>query len=162
LTFNEARRCSASIALGAGPFESAPRDLRLIPVVAEITIRFIFRAVGCTLAAFSGYVMDSRAKRSYVHTTKTNPRGLQQTAANARDAQTTKANARATFKLFGQAPMQATILSRSRAGFWIQGGKLAEYLGGCDYSGVEVDVCFLSANKVEWYKSASAGAETGR
>ena len=109
--------------------------------------------------------MRSRAKRSNVHTTKTNPRGVQQTAANTRDAQMTKANARATFKLFGQAPMQATILSRSRAGFWIQGGSLAEYLGGCDYSGVEVDVCFLSANKVDWYKVASAGtagAQTGK
>ena len=77
----------------------------------------------------------------------------------------TKTNARATFKLFGQAPMQATLLSRNRAGFWIQGGKLAEFLGGCDYSGVEVDVCFLSANKVEWYKTAPAnahGAETGK
>ena len=70
-----------------------------------------------------------------------------------------------TFKLFGQAPMQATLLSRNRAGFWIQGGKLAEFLGGCDYSGIEVDVCFLSANRVEWYKAASAhahGAETGK
>jgi hypothetical protein len=77
----------------------------------------------------------------------------------------TKTNARATFKLFGQAPMQATLLHRNRAGFWIQGGKLAEFLGGCDYSGVEVDVCFLSANKVEWYKTAPAnthGAETGK
>jgi hypothetical protein len=95
--------------------------------------------------------MASRAKRSNVHQTKANARGVQPTAANPR----------ATFKLFGQAPMQATILSRNRGGFWIQGGKLAEYLGGCDYSGVEVDVCFLSANKVEWYKVASAGAETG-
>jgi hypothetical protein len=89
--------------------------------------------------------MVSRAKRSAVHTTK--------------------ANSRATFKLFGQAPMQATILSRNRAGFWIQGGKLAQFLGDCDYAGVEVDVCFLSANKVEWYKVASAGAsaaETGK
>jgi hypothetical protein len=100
-------------------------------------------------------LMVSKAKRGNVHTTK----------ANARDAQQTKANARATFKLFGQAPMQATILSRNRGGFWIQGGKLAEYLGGCDYSGVDVDVCFLSASKVEWYKVASAGvsaAETGK
>ena len=106
------------------------------------------------MAAFS-YVMASRAKRSKVHTTK----------GNARDVHQAKTNARATFKLFGQAPMQATILSRSRAGFWIQGGKLAEYLGECDCDGVEVDVCFLSANKVEWYKVASAGsnaAETGK
>jgi hypothetical protein len=69
------------------------------------------------------------------------------------------------FKLFGQAPMQATLLHRNRGGFWIQGGKLAQFLGGCDYSGVEVDVCFVSANKVEWYKTASAnahGAETGK
>ena len=61
--------------------------------------------------------------------------------------------------------MQATILSRNRAGFWIQGGKLAAFLGDCDYSGVDVDVCFLSANKVEWYKLASTGsnsAETGK
>jgi hypothetical protein len=81
------------------------------------------------------------------------------------DVQQTNANSRATFKLFGQAPMQATILSRNRAGFWIQGGKLAELLGGCDYSGADVDVCFLSASKVEWYKVASAGAnaaETGQ
>jgi hypothetical protein len=79
--------------------------------------------------------------------------------------QPTKTSARATFKLFGQAPMQATLLHRNRGGFWIQGGTLAEYLGGCDYSGVEVDVCFLSANKVEWYKDAPAGAqgaETGK
>jgi hypothetical protein len=76
-----------------------------------------------------------------------------------------KTNTRATFKLFGQAPMQATLLHRNQAGFWIQGGKLAEFLGGCDFSGVEVDVCFLSANKVEWYKVASAGAagaQTGK
>jgi hypothetical protein len=99
--------------------------------------------------------MTSRAKRSNVHQTKTNPRGVQHTTASSR----------ATFKLFGQAPMQATILSRCRAGFWIQGGRLAEYLGGCDYSGADVDVCFLSANKVEWYKMAPAGgggAETGK
>jgi len=79
--------------------------------------------------------------------------------------QATKTNARATFKLFGQAPMQSTLLHRNQAGFWIQGGKLAEFLGGCDFSGVEVDVCFLSANKVEWYKVASAGAagaQTGK
>jgi hypothetical protein len=107
------------------------------------------------IAAFSGYVMASRAKRSNVHTSKANARGVQQTTANPRT----------TFKLFGQAPMQATILSRNRGGFWIQGGKLAAFLGGCDYSGVDVDVCFLSANKVEWYKVASAGAggaETGQ
>ena len=73
--------------------------------------------------------------------------------------QATKTNARATFKLFGQAPMQATLLHRNQAGFWIQGGKLAEFLGGCDFSGVEVDVCFLSANKVEWYKTASGNAQ---
>ena len=82
--------------------------------------------------------MASRRKRSNVHQTK--------------------ANHRATFKLFGQAPMQATILSRNRAGFWIQGGKLADFLGGCDCSGVEVDVCFLSANKVEWYKVPPANS----
>jgi hypothetical protein len=90
-----------------------------------------------------------------MHTSKASSRDLQQTAANSR----------ATFKLFGQAPMQATLLSRNRAGFWIQGGKLAELLGGCDYSGVDVDVCFLAAGKVEWYKFASAGAggaETGK
>lgn len=99
--------------------------------------------------------MASRAKRSSVHPTKANTRGGQPTTLNPR----------ATFKLFGQAPMQATLLSRNRAGFWIQGGKLAEFLGGCDYSGIEVDVCFLSANRVEWYKAASAhahGAETGK
>jgi len=112
--------------------------------VGEI-LRFIFSAHGYRLRACSPHVMASRKKRSKMHQTKT--------------------NARATFKLFGQAPMQATLLSRNRAGFWIQGGKLAEFLGGCDYSGVEVDVCFLSANKVEWYKTAPAnahGAETGK
>ena len=121
--------------------------------------------VGCTLAIVSGYVVISRAKRSAVHTTKAKPRGLQQPNPNARDAHAMQADARATFKLFGLAPMQATILSRNRGGFWIQGGKLAEYLGGCDCVGVDVDVCFLSANKVEWYKVASAGAggaETGK
>jgi hypothetical protein len=79
--------------------------------------------------------------------------------------QQTKTNARTIFKLFGHAPMQATLLHRNRAGFWIQGGKLAEFLGGCDYSGVEVDVCFLAANKVEWYKAPAANArctETGK
>jgi hypothetical protein len=107
------------------------------------------------LAAFSGYVMGLRAKRSNVH----------QTRATSRGAHAKQADARATFKLFGQAPMQATILSRNRAGFWIQGGKLAEFLGDCDCAGVDVDVCFLSANKVEWYKVASSGAsgaETGK
>ena len=97
------------------------------------------------MLAFTAYVMASSKKRSRMHQTKT--------------------SARVTFKLFGQAPMQATLLSRNRAGFWIQGGKLAEFLGGCDYSGIEVDVCFLSANRVEWYKAASAhahGAETGK
>ena len=90
---------------------------------------------------------------------------MQHTKANARELYTTPANSRAVFKLFGQDPMPATILSRKRGGFWIRGGKLAEFLGGCDYSGVEVDVCFLSAKKVEWYKIASAGsgaAESGR
>jgi hypothetical protein len=93
------------------------------------------------LQVFTGYVMASRTNRSDVHHTKT--------------------NSRATFKLFGQAPMQATILSGNRVGFWIQGGKLAEFLGGCDYSGVDVDVCFLSANKVEWYKVAAANSHAG-
>ncbi len=94
---------------------------------------------------FATCVMASTAKRSNAHTSKANPRAI--------------------FKLFGQAPMQATILSRDRAGFWIQGGRLAAFLGDCDYSGVDVDVCFLSAKKVEWYKLASAGsnaAETGK
>jgi hypothetical protein len=59
---------------------------------------------------------------------------------------------RATFKLFHQPPMSSTILSRNQGGFWIQGGKLAHFLGGCDYSGVDVDVCFLRSDKVEWYK----------
>lgn len=63
-----------------------------------------------------------------------------------------KPHTRAVFKLFDHAPMSATILSRNRGGFWIQGGKLAQYLGGCDYSGVDVDVCFLASDKVEWYK----------
>jgi hypothetical protein len=71
----------------------------------------------------------------------------------------TKANARATFKLFGQAPMQATLLHRNRGGFWIQRGKLSEFLGGCDFSGLEVDVCFLAASRVEWYKAASEHAQ---
>lgn len=59
---------------------------------------------------------------------------------------------RAVFKLFDQPPMTSTILTRNRGGFWIQGGKLASFLGGCDYSGVQVDVCFLPSDKVEWYK----------
>jgi hypothetical protein len=107
------------------------------------------------LAAFSGYVMASRAKRSNVHQTK----------ATSRGAHTKQADTRATFKLFGQAPMQATILSRNRGGFWIQGGQLAEFLGDCDCMGMDVDVCFLSANKVEWYRVTSGGgnaAETGK
>lgn len=48
--------------------------------------------------------------------------------------------------------MSSTILSRNKGGFWIQGGKLAHFLGGCDYSGVDVDVCFLPSDKVEWYE----------
>lgn len=70
---------------------------------------------------------------------------------------------RAVFKLFNQAPMSSTVLSRNNGGFWIQGGKLANFLGSCDYSGVEVDVCFLPSEKVEWYKIApqnSKSAET--
>ncbi len=63
-----------------------------------------------------------------------------------------KAYSRAVFKLFDQAPMSSTILSRNKGGFWIQGGKLAHFLGGCDYSGVDVDVCFLPSDKVEWYE----------
>jgi hypothetical protein len=59
---------------------------------------------------------------------------------------------RAVFKLFDQAPMNSTILSRNPGGFWIQGGKLAHFLGGCDYSGVDVDVCFVPSDRVEWYK----------
>jgi hypothetical protein len=124
-------------------------------------LRFIFWVVGCTLQAFSGYFMRARAKRSDVHTSKASARGVQQTAANARGVRLTAANVRATFKLFGQAPMQATILSRNRGGFWIQGGKLAEFLRECDCAGVDVDVCFLSANKVEWYKVATANAHAG-
>jgi hypothetical protein len=77
---------------------------------------------------------------------------------NRSKMQQTRTNTRATFKLFGQAPMQATLLHRNHAGFWIQGGKLAQFLGGCDYAGVDVDVCFLSANKVEWYKAPSGHA----
>jgi hypothetical protein len=109
--------------------------------------------------------MGSRAKRGNVHTTKANSGETHTSKTNSRDVQQTKANTRATFKLFGRAPMQATILSRNRGGFWIQGGKLAEFLGDCDCAGMDVDVCFLSANKVEWYKIASAGvsaAETGK
>jgi hypothetical protein len=101
-------------------------------------LRFIFGAHGYRFLACGGHSMTSKYKRSKMHSTKT--------------------NARATFKLFGQAPMQATLLHRNRGGFWIQGGTLAEFLGGCDYSGVEVDVCFLAAEKVEWYKSAPTGA----
>jgi hypothetical protein len=63
-----------------------------------------------------------------------------------------KASRRAVFKLFDQVPMHSTILTRNQGGFWIQGGKLAQFLGGCDYSGVDVDVCFLPSDKVEWYK----------
>ncbi len=59
---------------------------------------------------------------------------------------------RAIFKLFNQAPMSTTILSRNQGGFWIQGGKLVVFLGGCDYSGVQVDVCFLPSDRVEWYR----------
>jgi hypothetical protein len=70
-----------------------------------------------------------------------------------------KASPRAVFKLFDQAPMSSTILSRNRGGFWIQGGKLAHFLGGCDYSGVQVDVCFLPSDKVEWYKIAAQNAK---
>jgi hypothetical protein len=109
------------------------------------TNRFIFGPLGGTLRAFAANAMTSKLKRSEMHSTKTNPRVI--------------------FKLFGQAPMQATLLHRNRGGFWIQGGKLAEFLGGCDCSGVEVDVCFVSANRVEWYKTASAnarGAEPSR
>lgn len=48
--------------------------------------------------------------------------------------------------------MSTHILSRNPGGFWIQGGALAQFLGSCDYSGVQVDVCFVAADKVEWYK----------
>lgn len=67
---------------------------------------------------------------------------------------------RAVFKLFNQAPMNSTILSRNRGGFWIQGGKLANFLGGCDYSEVQVDVCFLASDKVEWYKIATQNSKS--
>lgn len=70
-----------------------------------------------------------------------------------------KAYPRAVFKLFDQAPMSSTILSRNRGGFWIQGGKLAHFLGGCDYSGVEVDVCFLPSGRVEWYTIAAQNSK---
>jgi hypothetical protein len=122
----------------AQPFASALPIFMRNSAVAIVTKLFIFSAHGYTFPASTVHVMASRRKRSNVHQTKATPR--------------------ATFKLFGQAPMQATILSRNRAGFWIQGGKLAEFLGGCDCSGVEVDVCFLSANKVEWYKVPSANS----
>jgi hypothetical protein len=71
-----------------------------------------------------------------------------------------KAYPRAVFKLFNQAPMSSTILSRNPRGFWIQGGKLANFLGGCDYSGVQVDVCFLASDKVEWYKIAAQNSKS--
>ena len=70
-----------------------------------------------------------------------------------------KAQLRAVFKLFDQAPMNSTILSRNRGGFWIQGGKLASFLGGCDCTGVQVDVCFLPSDKVEWYKIAAQNSK---
>ncbi|MGA7914614.1 MAG: hypothetical protein WCA00_05210 [Candidatus Acidiferrales bacterium] len=70
-----------------------------------------------------------------------------------------KAQLRAIFKLFDQAPMNSTILSRNRGGFWIQGGKLAQFLGACDYSAVQVDVCFLASDKVEWYKIAAQNSK---
>jgi hypothetical protein len=66
---------------------------------------------------------------------------------------------RAVFKLFDQAPMASTILSRNPGGFWIQGGKLASFLGSCDYSEVQVDVCFLASDKVEWYKIATQNSK---
>ncbi|MFY9801933.1 MAG: hypothetical protein WA211_00010 [Candidatus Acidiferrales bacterium] len=66
---------------------------------------------------------------------------------------------RAVFKLFNQAPMNSTILTRNRGGFWIQGGKLAQFLGSCDCSGVQVDVCFLPSDKVEWYRVASQNSK---
>jgi hypothetical protein len=66
---------------------------------------------------------------------------------------------RAVFKLFHQAPMNSTILSRNPRGFWIQGGKLAHFLGSCDCTGVQVDVCFLPSDKVEWYRVASQNSK---
>lgn len=73
---------------------------------------------------------------------------------NKKGAARVKPNRRATFKLFGHAPMNTNILSRNARGFWIQGGALAQFLGTCDYSDVEVDVCFVASDKVEWYKVA--------
>lgn len=67
---------------------------------------------------------------------------------------------RAIFKLFNQVPMNSTILSRNPGGFWIQGGRLASFLGSCDYSGVQVDVCFLASDKVEWYKIATQNSKS--
>ncbi|MGA6955103.1 MAG: hypothetical protein WBY73_08355 [Candidatus Acidiferrales bacterium] len=66
---------------------------------------------------------------------------------------------RAVFKLFNQAPMNSTILTRNRGGFWIQCGMLAQFLGSCDCSGVQVDVCFLPSDKVEWYRVASQNSK---
>ena len=71
-----------------------------------------------------------------------------------------KAYPRAVFKLFNQAPMSSTILSRNSGGFWIQGGKLASFLGSCDYSEVQVDVCFLASDKVEWYRIATQNSKS--
>jgi hypothetical protein len=73
---------------------------------------------------------------------------------NKKGAARVKTNPRATFKLFGHVPMNTNILSRNPKGFWIQGGALAQFLGACDCSDVEVDVCFVASDKVEWYRVA--------
>ena len=62
-----------------------------------------------------------------------------------------KAYRRAVFKSVRPIADELDHPSRNQGGFWIQGGKLALFLGGCDYSGVQVDVCFLPSDRVEWY-----------
>jgi len=63
-------------------------------------------------------------------------------------------NRRVIFKLYGQAPMESTILGHDDTGWWIKGGTLAAYLRAADAEEADDAVQFLELTRVEWFHAA--------
>jgi hypothetical protein len=63
-------------------------------------------------------------------------------------------NRRVVFKLRGLEPLDATVLRQDDAGYWIQGGTLAEQLDRSNCSVPENDVRYLEFSKIEWLRAA--------
>ncbi len=62
-------------------------------------------------------------------------------------------NRRVIFKLQGMDPLDATVLKKDEAGYWIRGGTLAPRLNQSNCSQPDSDVRYIEFTRIEWLRA---------